>query len=301
VQPWLNYHHLFYFWNVVREGGVSAASRKLRLAQPTISGQLKSFEESLGVRLFHRQRGKLVLTETGSHVYRYATEIFALGRELSDSLAGGPATRTPRLVVGVADEVPKIIVQVLVQPALELPEPVRLLCYEDRQDRLLADLATHLLDVVIAEAPVPAGAPVRAHSHLLGESGIELFAEPKLARRLRRGFPRSLDGAPILVPIENTIMRRVLETFFDGLGIRPIIRAEFQDSALLGAFGRAGVGVFAAPSVIAEAVRSQYRVESIGGIEGTRQRYYALTVDRRITHSAVRAITESARSTLFAR
>src|SRR5687768_13902411 len=210
MQPWLNYHHLLYFWTVVREGGVTAASRKLRLAQPTVSGQLKALEDSLGVRLFHRQRGKLILTETGAHVFRYADEIFQLGRELQDTLAGEPSARAARLVVGVADEVPKLIVQSVVQPALEGAEPVRLVCYEDRQDRLLADLATHALDVVIAEAPVAPGAPVRAHSHLLGESSIQFFAEAKLAKRLRRGFPQSLDGAPFLVPIENTIMRSVL-------------------------------------------------------------------------------------------
>jgi LysR family transcriptional regulator, transcriptional activator of nhaA len=166
---------------------------------------------------------------------------------------------------------------------------------------LLADLATHALDVVIAEAPVAPGAPVRAHSHLLGESGIELFAAAKLAKKLRRGFPRSLDGAPFLVPIENTIMRSVLSNFFEAHSVRPVVVAEFQDSALLGAFGRAGLGVFAAPAVIAAQVRLQYAVELVGELEEVRQRYYAITVQRRITHPAVRAITEAARSTLFAR
>lgn len=301
MQPWLNYHHLLYFWTVVREGGVSAASRKLRLAQPTISGQLKALEDALEVSLFDRQRGKLVLTETGSHVYRYADEIFALGRELQESLAGEPSARRPPLVVGVADEVPKLIVQSLLEPAMALPEPVRLVCYEDRQDRLLADLATHVLDVVIAEAPVPAGAPIRAHSHLLGESGLALFAAPRLARKLRPGFPRSLAGAPLLVPLEGTIVRRVLTSWFEAHDMRPQIRAEFQDSALLGAFGRSGLGVFAAPDVIRADVCAQYHVERIGALDDVRQRYYALTVERRIRHAAVRAITESARSKLFAR
>jgi LysR family transcriptional activator of nhaA len=298
MQPWLNYHHLLYFWTVVREGGVTAASRKLRLAQPTVSGQLKVLEEALGERLFHRQRGKLILTDTGAHVYRYADAIFQLGRELQDTLAGQPSTRATRLVVGVADEVPKLIVQSVVQPALE--EGVSLVCFEDRQDRLLADLATHAVDVVIAEAPVAPGAPVRAHSHLLGESGIELFAEAKLAKRLRKGFPRSLDGAPFLVPIENTIMRRILTDWFEARSVRPVIRAEFQDSALIGAFGRAGLGVFAAPAVMSAQVRLQYGVELVGHLDDVRQRYYAITVERRIIHPAVQAITESARSTLFA-
>lgn len=300
MQAWLNYHHLLYFWTVVREGGVSAASRRLRLAQPTISEQIKALESALEVDLFDRQRGKLVLTETGTHVYRYADEIFALGRELQQSLTGEPSTRRPRLVVGVADEVPKLIVQSLLEPAMALPEQVRLVCYEDRQDRLLADLATHALDVVIAEAPVPSGAPIRAHSHLLGESGIAFFAAPRLARKLRRGFPRSLSDAPLLVPLEGTIMRGVLERWFAEQGMRPAIRAEYQDSALLGAFGRSGLGVFAAPDVLRDEVCAEYHVERIGPLGDARQRYYALTVDRRIRHAAVRAITESARGKLFA-
>ena len=301
MQPWLNYHHLLYFWTIVREGGISAASRKLRLAQPTVSSQLRALEDALGVQLFHRERGRLVLTETGAHVYRYADEIFTLGRELQDSLAGMTVARGPRLVVGVADEVPKLIVQVLLQPATELPGPVRLICYEDHQDRLLADLATHTIDVVIAEAPVPEGAPVRAHSHLLGESEIEIFGAAALAKRLRRDFPRSLDGVPLLVPLESTSTRRVLSTWFDEHEVRPQIRAELQDSALLGAFGRTGLGVFAAPLVIAHEVCAQYDVERVGTLEGLRQRYYALTVERRIRHPAVRALTESARSKVFAR
>ena len=301
MQPWLNYHHLYYFWTVAKEGGVSAASRKLRLAQPTISSQLRALEDALGAPLFHRQRGKLVLTEMGSHVLAYADEIFALGNELQESIAGGLRSRRSRLVVGVADEVPKVAVQVLVQPALELAEPVRVVLYEDRQDRLLADLATYALDVVIAEAPVAPGSPVRAHSHLLGESTIELFAAPELAKKLRRGFPRSLDGAPFLVPIEPTIMRRVLTSWLEARDIRPEIRAEFQDNALLGAFARVGAGVFAAPHAIAREIAAQYGVEPIGTLEGVSQRYYAITIDRKITHAAVRAITESARAHVFSR
>lgn len=301
MQPWLNYHHLFYFWTVVREGGVSAASRKLRLAQPTVSGQIKALEASFDLTLFDRRRGKLVLTEQGAHVYRYADEIFSLGRELQESLGGEHSVRLTRLVVGVADEVPKLVVHALLEPAMKLPDPIKLVCLEDHQDRLLADLATHALDVVIAEAPVPAGAPIRAHSHLLGESGIALFAAPALARKLRPNFPRSLAGTSLLVPLEGTIMRRILTTWLDERDIRVTIRAEFQDSALLGVFGRAGLGVFAAPTVIAAEVCAQYHVESVGVLEDARQRYYALTVQRRIGHAGVRAITESARSKLFAR
>ncbi|UJR82400.1 transcriptional activator NhaR [Sandaracinus amylolyticus] len=298
---WLNYHHLLYFWTIAREGSVSAASRKLRLAQPTLSGQLKALEDALEVQLFHRRGGKLVLTDTGAHVMRYADEIFSLGSELQESLEGLPTRRHPRLVVGAADEVPKLIVQRLLQPALELASELRLVCYEDRQDRLLADLAVHAIDAVIAEAPVESGSPIRAYSHLLGECGVTFFAAPATARRLRRRFPHSLEGEPLLVPIESTFMRRAIERWLEERSIRPRIRGEFQDYALLGAFGRAGVGVFAAPSVIEDEIREQYRVQRVGELEDVRQRFYVITVDRRIKHPAVLAITERARDELFAR
>ncbi|WP_053232266.1 transcriptional activator NhaR [Sandaracinus amylolyticus] len=298
---WLNYHHLLYFWTIAREGSVSAASRKLRLAQPTLSGQLKALEDALEVQLFHRRGGKLVLTDTGAHVMRYADEIFSLGSELQDSLEGLPTRRHPRLVVGAADEVPKLIVQRLLQPALELASELRLVCYEDRQDRLLADLAVHTIDAVIAEAPVESGSPIRAYSHLLGECGVTFFAAPATARRLRRRFPQSLEGEPLLVPIESTFMRRAIERWLEERSIRARIRGEFQDYALLGAFGRAGVGVFAAPSVIEDEIREQYGVQRVGELEDVRQRFYVITVDRRIKHPAVLAITERARDELFAR
>lgn len=292
---WLNYHHLFYFWTVVREGGVSPASRKLRLAQPTVSGQLKALEEMLGVQLFLRQRGRLVLTDVGAHVYRYADEIFALGRELQDSLVGLPALRGPRLVVGVTDVVPKLIARRLLEPALALPE-LRIVCYEDRQERLLADLAVHALDLVLSDAPVAAGSNVRAFSHLLGGSDVTLFAPHELARELRDDFPRSLDGAPLLVPTEAANLRRSTMEWLETHGLRMRIRGEFQDSALLGAFGEAGAGVFPAPSVIEDEMRAQYHVDVVGRLDGARESFYAITVERRVQHPAVAAIMDAGRS-----
>lgn len=295
---WLNYHHLFYFWTVVREGSVSAASRKLRLAQPTVSGQLKALEESLDVELFQRHGGKLTLTETGAHVYRYADEIFTLGRALQDSLAGHPEVRTPKLVVGVAEVVPKLIALRILEPALRMKE-LRVVCYEDREDRLLAELAVHALDLVLTDAPATQSAPnIRAFSHLLGECGVTLFAQRALAEKLRRGFPRSLDGAPLLMPTDNTSLRRNLDEWFQEQRVRPLIRAEVQDSALLKAFGQAGLGVFPAPSAIETEVAHQYGVSVVGRVESIRERFYAATVERRLKHPAVLEISRAA-SSLF--
>ena len=296
---WLNYHHLYYFWTVVREGTVSAAGRALRLAQPTVSGQLKELEDALGVQLFHRRGRRLVLTDVGGHVYRYADEIFTLGRELQESLAGGFEGPRSRLVVGVADIIPKAIVQTLVEPALRLDERMRLACYEDRHERLLAELALYQLDVVLTDEPVSATSNIRGYNHLLGECAVTLFAKPALARTLRRRFPRSLEDVPFLLPIEQTSLRRGLTAWFDRQKVRPRVRAEVQDSALIGALGHAGEGVFAAPSVIEDRVRAQQRVAVVARLDDVRARFYAITVDRRITHPGVRAITEAARSELF--
>lgn len=299
MADWLNYHHLFYFWTIVREGSVSAASRALRLAQPTVSEQLKELESSLGVALFHRRGGRLVLTESGSHVYRYADEIFALGRELTDTLAGRTTARAARLLVGVADVMPKLIVERLLAPALKTKPELRLVCYEDRHERLLSDLSLYELDVILTDTQVTSSAGFRGFAHLLGESPIGLFAKPKLAERLRKNFPRSLDDTPLLLPIEPTTMRASLMRWFDSHGVRPRIRGEFQDNALLMVFGRAGEGVCAAPTVLAEEIMAQHRLSLVAQLEGVRERFYAVTAERKITHSGVQAITEAARTELF--
>jgi LysR family transcriptional activator of nhaA len=300
MAEWLNYHHLFYFWTVVREGSVTAGSRKLRLAQPTVSGQLKELEEKLGVLLFHRRGGRLALTDTGAHVYGYADEIFTLGRELQDSLAGRAVSRGRRLAVGITDAMPKLIAQRLLEPALRADADLRLTCTEDRHERLLAELSLHELDVVLTDTPLGRESNVRGHSHLLGESAVSLFARPRDATRLRRGFPRSLDGVSLLLPIEPTGLRRAVTRWLDSRGVRARVRAEFQDSALLTVFGQVGEGVFAAPTVIAAQLRAQHHVAVVANLPAVRERFYAITVERRITHPAVRALTERARVELFA-
>lgn len=295
----LNYHHLLYFWTIVREGGVARAAQKLRLAQPTVSGQIRVLEGALGEKLFERSGRRLVTTEVGKLVFRYADEIFGLGQELTDVLRGRPAGRPVRLAVGIADVVPKIVAHRLLEPALQMPEPVRLEVREDTHERLLAELALHHLDLVLTDAPVGPSTRVRAFNHLLGETAVDLFAVPRLAARLRSGFPRSLDGAPMLLPAPETALRRALEAWFESLGVRPRVVAEFDDSALLKVFGQRGAGVLAAPAAIAAEIRSMHGLMSLGRAGRIREHYYAISVERRLQHPAVLAISDSARRRLF--
>jgi LysR family transcriptional activator of nhaA len=297
---WLNYHHLLYFWMVAREGSVSRASKALLLAQPTISGQLRSLEESLGQKLFDRVGRNLVLTDVGRVVYRYADEIFGLGRELLDTVKGRPTGRPIQLTIGVADQVPKLIAHHLLEPVRRLPEPIRIVCHEDKPERLLARLALHELDIVFSDAPVGAATRVRAFSHLLGECATTFFATPRLATKLRRGFPRSLDGAPALLPTRNTTLRRSIDAWLEAAGVRPRIVGEFEDSALLKVFGGAGEGFFPAASVLEKEIVRQYGVRAVGSAETVRERFYALSVERKLKHPAVLAITAAARERLFA-
>jgi len=296
---WLNYHHLLYFWTVAREGSVARAAEQLRLAQPTVSGQIRALEDALEERLFVRSGRHLALTDVGRVVYGYADEIFSLGRELMDTLKDRPTGRPLRLNVGVADAVSKLIAYRLLAPALALDQPLHVICREDKPDRLIADLSTHGLDVVLLDAPIPAGVRVRAYTHLLGESGMTFFAEKSRAASLRRGFPRSLHGAPMLLPTDGTAVRRALDQWLDDQEIRPLVVGEFDDSALMQVFGGAGAGIFVAPSVIEAEVRREHGVAVVGRTDAIRERFYAITVERRIKHPAVVAISERAKKELF--
>jgi LysR family transcriptional activator of nhaA len=297
---WLNYHHLLYFWMVAREGGLVAAGKVLRLSHPTLSAQIHELENHLGEKLFTKVGRRLVLTEMGRVVYRYAEEIFSLGREMVDTVHGRSSGQPLRLDVGVADVVPKLIVRRLLQPALSLPGPLRLVCHESSYDKLLADLALHTLDIVISDAPVPPGSSVRAFNHLLGETSVTFFGTRLLAVKHRRAFPESLDGAPVLLPLESMPLRRSLNQWFDRNGIRPRVVAEFEDSALLKVFGGDGVGLFPAPTVLEEELARQYRVQPVGRVNEVRERFYAISVERRLKNPAVVAISEAARHELFA-
>ena len=298
---WLNYHHLLYFWVVAREGSISRASQHLHLAQPTISAQIGRLEKSLGADLFQKAGRNLQLTDTGRMVFRYADEIFSLGRELSDAVKGRPVGQPLRFTVGTPDVLPKLIVHRLLKPAFKLSEPVRLVVREGKFDALLGDLATHELDLVISDSPVPPNVSVKAFNHLLGECGVAFFAAPDMARRYRQDFPRSLDGAPMLAPGEATAIRRGLDQWFDDNGVQPTIVAEFQDSALLKVFGQEGLGIFPAPAAIRAEIERQYRVKHVGTLEDVREKYFAVSVERRLKHPAVVAISAAARAELFSR
>lgn len=297
---WLNYHHLLYFWTVAREGSITRATQKLHLTQPTISAQIKTLEDSLGERLFVRQGRRLVLTEVGQVVYRYAEEIFGLGRELQDVLAGRPTGRPTRLHVGIAEQVPKLMAHELLAPVLKLAEPPQLICREDKLERLFGDLAAHNLDVVISDTPLSHQAKGKAFNHLLGETGVTIFGAPALAEQYRRGFPGSLDGAPFILPVEGTTLRRTLDAWFERERVAPRVMGEFSDSALLKAFGQGGMGLFAGPSAIAGEIRRQFEVKGLGELGGLRESFYAVTVERRLRHPAVIAISEAARHRIFA-
>ena len=297
---WLNYHHLQYFWMVAKEGSIARASEVLRLAHPTISGQIHKLEEVLGEKLFARRGRNLVLTEAGRVAFRYADEIFSLGREFVDTLKGRASGRPIRLVVGVADVLPASLVRRFLEPAFHLDQPVRVICRADKSvDEFVAELALHRVDVVLADGPAGSGVPVRAFSHPLGECGTSFFAAPKLASSMKRRFPRSLDGVPFLLPGAPSTVRRSLEQWLVSQDVHPTIVAEFDDSALAKAFGMAGLGVFAAPTIIESEVLQQYAVRVIGRSEEVRQQFYALSVERRIKHPAVVAISKSAREDIF--
>jgi LysR family transcriptional regulator, transcriptional activator of nhaA len=295
---WLNYHHLFYFWTVARAGSIARASEELRLAQPTISNQLKTLESHLGVKLLERQGRRLVLTDVGRTVLRYADDIFRTGRELQRAVKGLPTGQRLRLVAGVVDVIPKRMAALLLQPAVDAHPDLVLVCREGPLPQLLASLAVHELDVVIADVPSSEEVKVKAFNHRLGDCGTTFFAAARHVH-LRKGFPRSLHGAPMLLPSPGTALRRALEAWFALLGIQPAIAGEFDDSALMKAFGARGSGVFAVPRVLEDEIREQYRVSVVGRSEEVREVFYAITVERRLRHPAVVAVAETARDAIF--
>ncbi|MBL8962490.1 MAG: transcriptional activator NhaR [Phycisphaeraceae bacterium] len=291
----LNYDHLLYFWTVAKEGSVAAACRRLHLAQPTVSGQIRTLERSLGHKLLERRGRGLVLTEMGQAVFGFADDIFSIGLSLIDAVRGRAPEERLRLRVGVTDVLPKLVVYRILLPILSMPERVRLVCYEGKQPELLARLTVHELDVVLADTPVPPHMSAGVYSHRLGESGLSVFGTHGLTRKHRAGFPQSLDGAPFLLSTTNTVVRRTLDHWLKAQNLRPRIVGEFEDSALLKAFGQSGAGFFVAPSLIEREVRDQYGVSILGRVPGVKEHFYAISAERKIKHPAMVVLTDYAR------
>lgn len=295
----LNYQHLLYFWVVAREGSIARATTVLNLTQPTISTQLKVLEKSLGESLFTKRGRHLVLTETGHLVFHYADAMFRTGRELTEALARGDARLPARLTVGISDSLPKLTTWRLLRPALEAVPGLRLTCRIDKTDRLVADLAVHALDVVLTDAPVSPSLPVTLFHHLLGECGVTVFGTETLQAKYRRGFPDSLDGAPFIMPTSNTAMRRSIDAWCIAQDIRPDVVCDVEDVALLQVFGQEGMGLFAAPTVVEAQIRRAYGVRVVGRLPDVRERFYAISAERRLAHPAVVALSDGARMRLF--
>lgn len=296
----MNFKHLFYFWKVATCGGVTRAAEALHTTPQTLSGQIKLLEERIGKALFRKEGRNLVLTQAGELAMNYADEIFSLGSELEDMLRSDETTGLPmRFRVGVADALPNSIAQLLLEPVLRMDTPVNLLCREWRIDRLLIELAAHRLDLVIADSPIPPGFSVKAWSHRLGASPMAFFAAPVLAERCRdRPFPENLNAQPILLLGEDSAVRGQFEHWARAHHVRPQIAAEFDDTGLMKAFGRTGWGIFMAPAALSDEICRNYSVEQIGSTSEIEQVYYAITVQRKITHPCTEAIVRSARDDL---
>ncbi len=295
----LNYKHLRYFWIVAKEGSITRACEILHLTPQTISGQLSLLEQNLGIKLFSKSGRNLEITEDGLKVFKYADEIFQLGTELEDTIHRNSMGPAPMFLTGIADAVPKLIAYRILEPALKLTEPVRLVCHEEKIENLLADLAIHKLDLVLADAPISPKLSIRAFNHLLGECGTTFFASKSLLKKTKTTFPKILNELPLLMPTRNSAMSNDLDAWLDHHLIRANVSAEFDDSALMKVFGQAGAGIFIAPTTIEKEVIRQHQVKIIGRAEDLLYRFYAISVDRRLKHPAVIAISETARNEIF--
>jgi LysR family transcriptional activator of nhaA len=294
---WLNYHHLLNFWLVAQEGSVRGAAARLQVTPASVSMQVKQLERSMGVKLLKKQGRGLVTTEIGEEVADQASKIFAAGRELMETVNTRPAGRPRPLRVGIRDAMPKLVAFRLLRPALERGEPVRLICEEGDMPRLVADLAVYKLDVILSDTDLDPAYKVRSYSHALGESEIVIMASKELAARFRPGFPGSLHGAPFLFPAESSTLRRSLDRWFGAFHLRPEVRGEFADSAMLKIAGREGMGLFATPACIREDVQRMYGVREVGVLTGVKERFFALSTERKLRHPALMAIYAQAQAT----
>jgi len=297
----MNYKHLYYFWAVARAGGVVKAGEQLHITPHTISGQIGLLEDDLGTPLFTKRGRNIELTEAGKVAFGYANEIFALGSELEDSVRNYQEGGRPiEFRVGVADAVPKTIACRLIEPATRLPEPVRIVCLESKLENLLAGLAAHRLDLVVAGAPIPPSVSVRAYNHRLGESGMSFFAAGRILKSLKGRFPACLNGAPMLFPTVDVPVRSTLDRWLEKNKLRPRVVGEFDDSALMKAFGKRELGIFIGPTVIESEIETQYGAKAIGRTKEIVEEFFAISVERRVKHPCVVAIAEASRTQFFA-
>lgn len=295
----MNYKHLYYFWVVAHEGSIAKASEKLHITPQTISGQLSLLEERIDNTLFDKVGRGLQLTETGRLVLRYADDIFELGRELNDVLRGAPVVGPSEFIVGAASALPKTIVYKIIEPALYLPHDISLTSREGPVDSLLVDLAIHKVDIVLSDTPITKAVSVKAYNHLLGESALSCFASPRLAKTLKKNFPQSLNNAPLLLPTNQYAIRQLIDEWMQQNNIRPLIWGQFDDSALMKAFGQSGMGAFFMSSTIEEEICKNFNLRLIGRVSELKQKYYAISAERKIKHPAVAVICDRARSALF--
>lgn len=292
---WLNFHHLRYFWATAKEGSLARAAARLHVSQPSISEQIHELEQSLGEKLFRRKGRNNVLTDAGQIVFGYAEQIFALSREMTNAVRQGPAAKMQRLYVGVTDSLPKLVTNEILKPVFSMTQTAHVICREGKMEDLLAQLAAHRLDIILSDEPASSSTNFKTFNHLLGETGIAICAEKKLGAMLKRGFPKSLNGAPALLPADNSTLRRALDTWFREQHIEPQIVAEFEDLALLKLMAAEGRGFIAFPAVALSDAVAQYNYMLIGKVEKCRVQFHAITAERRIEHPAVRLITSKAR------
>jgi LysR family transcriptional regulator, transcriptional activator of nhaA len=296
----LNYHHLRYFWKVAQEGSLRKAADKLHVSQPTISAQLADLEAALGEKLFRRSATGLTLTETGQLAFSYAEEIFGLGQEFVHVLKQRPTRRPMRVHIGIADSLPKLVCHQIIRPVFQLPQPAQPVCVEGKTADLLAQMAVYRLDLVLADEAAPSSLPVKAFNHRLGDCGITFCATPQFAKVLKGGFPKFLDGAPMLLPTSSTALRRSLENWFQSRGIYPRIIAEYDDPGLMKAAAADGLGCFPLPSVAIQEAVTFYGFKILGSTQDCREQFYAISAERKLTHPAVIAISSNAQAVLFA-
>lgn len=295
----LNYKHLHYFWTVAHEGSITKASKKLHITPQTISGQISLLEERVGNNLFDKSGRGLVLTDTGRLVLSYADDIFDLGKELSDVLRGAPVTGASEFIVSSTAALPKTIVYKIIEPSLNLPHEISLVSYEGAMENILADLAVHKTDLVLSDAPISTTLHIKAYNHYLGESTLSVFGNAQLYKKYQKAFPKSLHQAPMLLPTPQQGIRQDMDNWMREADVYPVIRGQFDDSALIKAFGQTGMGLFCMPTVIAEEVCRNFNVKQLGEIQEVTQKFYAISAERKVKHPAVSAVCDNARQALF--